>query len=88
MRIRGARIEDAKEACRILKRSITELCQLDHQGDPHILELWLANKTVENLRRWITESCVLVATDGGAIAGVGALDGSGQIITRMPDRPP
>jgi GNAT superfamily N-acetyltransferase len=79
MQIRKASIEDAEDACRILKRSITELCYLDHRNDDRILNLWLANKTVENVRRWITGSNLFVAMEGGAMVGVGAVDNSGEI---------
>lgn len=79
MQIREASIEDAEEACRVLKRSITELCHLDHRDDGNILALWLANKTTENVRRWIKESNVFVATESGAVVGVGAITNSGEI---------
>jgi GNAT superfamily N-acetyltransferase len=79
MQIREASIADAEEACRVLKRSIAELCHLDHRGDARILDLWLGNKTAENMRRWIKESDVFVAIDDDVIVGVGALDNSGAI---------
>src|SRR6266446_2224392 len=79
MQIREASIEDAEEACRILRRSIVELCELDHKGDTDALDLWLANKTPRNVRRWITESHVFVAAEDGAILGVAAIDNSGEI---------
>jgi N-acetylglutamate synthase-like GNAT family acetyltransferase len=79
MQIREASVEDAEEACRILKRSITELCYLDHQNDPDILGSWLANKTAQNVRRWINRSHLFVATEDDAVVGVGALNDSGEI---------
>jgi GNAT superfamily N-acetyltransferase len=80
MQIREASIEDAEEACRVVQRSITELCHADHQGDEPTLALWLANKTAESMRRWITQHHVFVATEGGAILGVGAIRSSGEVI--------
>jgi len=79
MQIREASIEDTEEACRVIKRSITELCQLDHQCDSHTLELWLANKTTENMRRWIREGNVFIGTDDSVILGVAAINNSGGI---------
>lgn len=79
MQIREASVADAEEAYVVLRRSISELCQLDHRGDSRILELWLANKTAENMRRWIKEGSVFVATKDSAIIGVGAVNDSGEI---------
>ena len=72
-------MEDADEACGVIRRSITELCHADHQEDATTIALWLANKTAENMRRWIDQSHVFVATEGGAILGVGAIKVSGEI---------
>ena len=82
MQIREARIEDAVEACHVLRRSITELCLADHQDDPAILQRWLANKTPANLRSWIADpgSHMFVATDGEAILEVAPVTTSGEII--------
>ena len=43
-RVRAARLEDAEAAAHLLRRSIAELCQADHQDDPERLAGWLANK--------------------------------------------
>ena len=79
MNIRRATIEDAHEACAVLRRSISELCLLDHGGDPKFLARWLSNKTVENVRRWILESHFFVAEEGGALLGCAAMIDSGKI---------
>jgi GNAT superfamily N-acetyltransferase len=79
MEIRAAHSEDAESACVILRHSITELCDQDHCGDPAMMTAWLANKTAENMRRWIEQSHVFVATEGPAILGVGAITGTGKI---------
>jgi hypothetical protein len=70
--------EDAEEACQVLRRSIVELCDLDHKGDTNALDLWLSNKTPRNLRRWITENHVFVAAEDGVILGVSAVDNSAK----------
>jgi len=79
MDIREACIEEAEEACAVIRRSITELCHADHQGDAPTLCLWLANKTAENMRRWIAQTYIFVAAEQGQILGVGAMNGSGEI---------
>jgi GNAT superfamily N-acetyltransferase len=80
MDVRKARLEDAEEACAVVRRSIAELCHADHQGDAATVSAWLANKTAENMRRWITQAFVFVATDGGRILGVGAMTAAGEIM--------
>jgi GNAT superfamily N-acetyltransferase len=81
MIVRKAKVEDAAEACTVLRRSIAELCGADHHGDPDILAQWLANKTPENVWAWIRapDNFLLVAVDRGAIVGVGAITASGQV---------
>src|SRR5262245_20464677 len=82
MQIRPAKIGDAAEACEMLRGSITELCQADHQNDSRNLEAWLSNKTADNVRSWITNpnTYVIIATEGATIIGVGAVTSSGEII--------
>ena len=80
MEVRDACEQDAGEACSVVRRSISELCSLDHQGHRNTLDLWLANKTAANMRRWIREHHVLVAAEASAILGVAAMTSSGEII--------
>ena len=77
--IREARLEDATDACSLIRASIVELCFEDHEGDRGRLAVWLANKTPDNLRTWITRSHVFVAERAGRMVGVGALTGEGHI---------
>jgi len=82
MHIREARIEDAAEACEVLRRSIAELCTADHQNEAAILEGWLANKTPENVSSWISHpnNHVFIAADNeGTIVAVGAVTSAGEI---------
>jgi GNAT superfamily N-acetyltransferase len=79
MHVRNACEQDAEDCCSVVRRSISELCILDHQGDPTTLELWLANKTTANMQRWIREHHVLVALVGPAILGVAAMTSKGEI---------
>ena len=81
MKIRDARREDAAEACAVIRRSILELCILDHRNDPGILQRWLANKTPERVAAWMCQPDhpVLVVVEAGAIVAVGAVRDSGEI---------
>jgi len=81
MQIRDAVAEDVPAACRVLRRSITELCIADHRNDPTILESWLRNKTPEILADWIARpgGSVLVAVDDGIILAVGGVADCGEI---------
>jgi GNAT superfamily N-acetyltransferase len=81
MEIRNALEEDATDACRVIRRSITELCTSDHRNDPAILTSWLSNKTAETFASWIRQpsNSVLVAVDAGIILGVGSVTDAGGI---------
>jgi GNAT superfamily N-acetyltransferase len=81
MEIRPARIADAEAACAVHRRSIVELCDADHHGDPATLEAWLASKTPENYRRWIErpDNNLLLAAEDDTILAVGCVTDSGEI---------
>ena len=82
MEIREAIPADAGEVCRVLTRSITELCEADHHGDPALLAAWLSNKTPAIVAEWMrrTDVSYLVAIEQGAIAAVGAVTDGGAIL--------
>ena len=81
MDVRDAIAEDADAACRVMRRSIAELCVADHGNDKAILARWLGNKTPEIFRSWIAEphNSVLVAVEHGNILAVGAVTDAGNI---------
>jgi N-acetylglutamate synthase-like GNAT family acetyltransferase len=79
MNTRRARIDDAAEACLIIRKSISELCSSDHGGDEKLLAKWLSNKTVDNVRKWILRWHFFVVEEVGTMLGVGAIDASGKI---------
>ena len=79
MQIRQAGPADAEEACTVVRRSIVELCEADHQGDAATLAAWLANKTPDNMRRWIADNHVFVAVENDRILAVCALKPSGEL---------
>jgi GNAT superfamily N-acetyltransferase len=80
-KIRAAVAADALAACEVLRRSIAELCVVDHDNDPEILGRWLANKTPEIIASWIARSdnSVLVAVEGDTILAVGSVTDGGEI---------
>lgn len=79
--IRKAEAGDSDAACALVRHSITELCKLDHNGIPAIVEGMLINKTPANMRAWIETlgSFVFIAEIGGQMAGVGAFTGDGEM---------
>src|SRR5437762_11746829 len=82
MRIRQAIAGDAEPASLMLRRSITELCTLDHENDPALLASWLANKTQEKFRGWVRSAddfCFVAIAEDNAILGVGLLSKAGEI---------
>src|SRR5215470_9803860 len=79
MQFRPAQIADADGAVCVVRRSIRELCELDHQRDQGTLSLWLSNKTADNMRRWIAAPTVLVAVEGEQMTGVAAVRANGEV---------
>jgi N-acetylglutamate synthase-like GNAT family acetyltransferase len=79
MRIRVAKASDAAAACDVLRRSIAELCELDHGNDQVLIDRWLANKTPENMASWIASSHIFLAEEADKLLGVAGLTDSGYI---------
>jgi GNAT superfamily N-acetyltransferase len=81
VQIREARLEDADQACDVLRRSISQLCVADHGNDPAILNAWLANKTPELVATWISQkgNSLLLAIKGDTILAVGSVTDTGEI---------
>ncbi len=81
MRFRQAEPTDSLAMSRVLVESIARLCHPDHRGDRAIVESWTANKTPENLLRWLTNPSkhIYVIEDEGEILCVGAFSDAGEI---------
>jgi GNAT superfamily N-acetyltransferase len=79
MQVRPAQIADTERVIDVIRRSIQELCELDHKSDPATLSTWLGNKTADNMRRWIAAHTVVVAVEGERITGVAAVRANGEI---------
>lgn len=75
--VRTATHEDAAAICEVLRESIAVCCTADHHDDPAIVARWLANKTTENVKKWVTapDSVALVALRGHDMLGVALLTG-------------
>jgi GNAT superfamily N-acetyltransferase len=80
MNVRDATPEDGPAACKVIRRSIAELCVADHRNDPVILGRWLSNKTPDIFRSWIRpDNSLLVAVENGDILAVGCVTNGGEI---------
>jgi N-acetylglutamate synthase-like GNAT family acetyltransferase len=81
LEIRIAASTDAEAACKVLRRSITECCELDHQNDPAILDAWLGNKTPQMVANWFSSptNFSLIAVSEGEVVGVALLTGAGKL---------
>ncbi len=79
--IRTAEPRDADAAVDVLRRSITELCRVDHQNDAAALAGWLANKTPQNFLAWLASknNLCMVAEEGACLMGVGMIGRNGRI---------
>ena len=78
VKVRLATVADASACSEVLCASIRELCSSDHQDDEQVIADWLANKTPENLARWIQspEAEIYVADVEASVVGVGGTSGS------------
>jgi GNAT superfamily N-acetyltransferase len=79
--VRQAEPGDAQAAADVLRRSITELCALDHQGNADTLAKWLANKRPQNFLCWLAsgDNFCVIAEDDNQVVGVGRLHRSGEL---------
>ncbi|HKB61288.1 MAG TPA: GNAT family N-acetyltransferase [Burkholderiales bacterium] len=79
--VRKAEPRDAEAAAAALRRSITELCTLDHHGDADTLAKWLSNKTPRDFLSWLAaeDNLCVVAETNKQIMGVGLLHRGGEV---------
>lgn len=78
MQVRQARPDDAPAMASVLRRSIIELCALDHRNDAEVLAGWLRNKTPAAILDMMAGQYFAVAVDE-SIAGVGSANADGEI---------
>lgn len=72
---------DAAAACKIMRRSIEELCVLDHGNDQAVLASWLKNKTPEQLAPYLrSDDCfAVIAVRDSTNEGFGLLGKDGEL---------
>jgi GNAT superfamily N-acetyltransferase len=75
---RTAVASDAIAICKVVRRSISECCVLDHRNDSATLSAWLENKTPENALAWVQSpnSIATVATQGDRVVGFALATGN------------
>lgn len=79
--LRPAKAGDARPVSRVIRRSIVELCGEDHGGDLHRIAEWLANKSPQQVGRWIADREQLWCVAGRAeIEGAGAVRRDGRLL--------
>ena len=79
--VREASPDDALLACEVLRRSIRELCGVDHKNDEKAIAEWLENKTPENVRQWLASPYTygVVAERDGTMCGFAMVGKDGTI---------
>ena len=79
--LRKASPDDAAAACEVLRRSIRELCVRDHKNDESSISAWLANKTPENVRKWLTSTLAygVIAERQGKVCGFAMVGKNGTV---------
>ncbi len=85
--IRPAVVTDAQDICEVVRRSIVELCVLDHRNDPALLAAWLANKQPETVARWIADAgnrCLVAEVDD-RLRAAGCVTRSGEVTLNYVD---
>jgi GNAT superfamily N-acetyltransferase len=82
VRVRTAVVADGAAIADVWTRSISELCGLDHGGDPALIAAWCADKTPQELRGALSQAdhVWLVAIDSAnRVLGFGSLTPSGHV---------
>ncbi len=78
--VRPPRIGEAVRISRVIRRSIVELCDADHGGDTHRIADWLANKSPQQVSRWILDRQQIWCIAGRSeIEGAGAIGRDGRL---------
>lgn len=87
MMLELAQQKDAQAILNVVTLSI-EACTLDHQNDPDIIQSWLSNKTLENMKLWIEKSYSFTYKKNGNIIGFILLSKEGNLLLNyvLPDQ--
>lgn len=78
---RPATVDDAVDACNVVRGSILACCHDDHRGDETVIQGWLRNKTPEFFRGVISEpnAFSVVASVKGETVGFGSALNTGEV---------
>ena len=80
LQIRPATVFDVFDMSRILTASIRELCHADHLGDAARIADWTADKSPDQIRKWVGgPGRYWLAIQNGAAAGVGGIAPGGVV---------
>ena len=78
--LRPATVFDVFDLSRVLIRSITQLCGVDHKGDPQVIAQWTDNKDPATIRGWFRPgSQIWLAEHRGHVAAAGGLFETGTV---------
>jgi GNAT superfamily N-acetyltransferase len=82
LRIRIATHADAELGIDILRRSIRELCRMDHGGNDTVIAAWLSNKTPAMWHEWVDrdDATLYVAVEFDQILGVAMVAHDGEVM--------
>lgn len=73
----------AQAICKVLIKSITDICKADHCDEPNKLYAWLNNKTPENVHQWIknpSNYTVIALNPKKEVIGVSMITRDGEIL--------
>lgn len=77
---RPATAEDAEDIAELIAKSITDLCDLDHQHEPDELADWLSDIDTASIAECIDENSIhFVALQGKKRVGFAAMNWQGEI---------
>lgn len=77
--------EDASEAVKVMRASIVELCEKDHENNEARLSEWLANKNQETFLTWLADDTLslITAKHRQKIVAVAAVSHDNAMITLL-----
>lgn len=81
IQVRPATIDDAADACGLIRSSILECCHDDHRGDATVLQWWLRNKTPDFVRGVVSSpnAYSVVASVGDEAVGFASASATGEV---------
>lgn len=79
--IRPPKLHEARKVSRVIRRSIVDLCGEDHGNDMHQIADWLANKSPQQVGRWMASRDQIWNVAGREeIEGAGAVRRDGHLL--------